>query len=156
MARRPLESEHGDPFTLLNAYDEWIQVLFTHKIMLEYCTSCNNTVSLEVKFHLVLTKSTPLTAIFSTFQTFLLILALLTWTVTFLLQIKTDGGGSAYRWCKSRGIEQQRFYEVTKLKEQFQEILQVCVTSSDVKVILLLNHLTTDSVYRLEITPEIE
>ena len=26
MARRPLESEHGDPFTLLNAYDEWIQV----------------------------------------------------------------------------------------------------------------------------------
>ena len=26
IARRPLESEHGDPFTLLNAYDEWIQV----------------------------------------------------------------------------------------------------------------------------------
>ena len=25
-ARRPLESEHGDPFMLLNAYDEWIQV----------------------------------------------------------------------------------------------------------------------------------
>ena len=26
IARRPLESEQGDPFTLLNAYDEWIQV----------------------------------------------------------------------------------------------------------------------------------
>ena len=26
VARRPLESEHGDPFTLLNAFDEWVQV----------------------------------------------------------------------------------------------------------------------------------
>ena len=26
LARRPLESDHGDPFTLLNAFDEWIQV----------------------------------------------------------------------------------------------------------------------------------
>ena len=25
-ARKPLESDHGDPFTLLNAFDEWIQV----------------------------------------------------------------------------------------------------------------------------------
>ena len=24
--RQPLESEHGDPFTLLNAFDEWIEV----------------------------------------------------------------------------------------------------------------------------------
>ena len=24
--RQPLESDHGDPFTLLNAYDEWLQV----------------------------------------------------------------------------------------------------------------------------------
>lgn len=26
LARRPLESDHGDPLTLLNAFDEWIQV----------------------------------------------------------------------------------------------------------------------------------
>lgn len=25
-ARKNLESDHGDPFTLLNAFDEWIQV----------------------------------------------------------------------------------------------------------------------------------
>ena len=24
--RQPLESDHGDPFTLLNAFDEWLQV----------------------------------------------------------------------------------------------------------------------------------
>ena len=29
VARRPLESEHGDPFTLLNAFDEWVQVRHT-------------------------------------------------------------------------------------------------------------------------------
>ena len=26
VARRPLESEHGDPFTLLNTFDEWVEV----------------------------------------------------------------------------------------------------------------------------------
>ena len=26
VARRPLESEHGDPFTLLNAFEEWVEV----------------------------------------------------------------------------------------------------------------------------------
>ncbi|XP_064390174.1 probable ATP-dependent RNA helicase DHX34 isoform X2 [Halichondria panicea] len=62
IARRPLESEQGDPFTLLNAYDEWIQM-------------------------------------------------------------KAEGSGSVHRWCRRRGLEQQRFYEITKLKEQFQEIL---------------------------------
>ena len=25
-ARKPLESDHGDPFTLINAFDEWIKV----------------------------------------------------------------------------------------------------------------------------------
>lgn len=83
MARRPLESEHGDPFTLLNAYDEWIQV--------------------RGMFSSVLLRR-----------------------LTFAHQVKTDtGGSSTYRWCKSRGIEQQRFYEITKLKEQFQAILEV-------------------------------
>ena len=26
VTRRPLESEHGDPFTLLNAFEEWVEV----------------------------------------------------------------------------------------------------------------------------------
>ncbi|KAL5482136.1 hypothetical protein EMCRGX_G022425 [Ephydatia muelleri] len=63
VARRPLESEHGDPFTLLNAFDEW-------------------------------------------------------------LQLKSEKGGASHQWCKRRGLEQQRFYEMTKLRDQFQEILQ--------------------------------
>ena len=31
--RRSLESEHGDPFTLLNAFDEWIEVRRTRRIL---------------------------------------------------------------------------------------------------------------------------
>ena len=40
--------------------------------------------------------------------------------------MKAEGSGSVHRWCRRRGLEQQRFYEITKLKEQFQEILLVC------------------------------
>jgi hypothetical protein len=39
--------------------------------------------------------------------------------------MKSEGSNAAHRWCKRRGLEQQRFYEITKLREQFQEILQV-------------------------------
>ena len=39
--------------------------------------------------------------------------------------MKSEGSNAAYRWCKRRGLEQQRFYEITKLREQFQEILRV-------------------------------
>lgn len=61
-SRKPLESDHGDPFTLLNAFDEWIQV-------------------------------------------------------------KAEGRGTR-KWCKRRALEEQRFYEMTKLKQQFKELLQ--------------------------------
>ena len=61
--RRTLESDHGDPFTLLKAYDEWLQA-----------------------------KSRE---------------------------------GSTRKWCKRRGLEEQRFYEMSKLKKQFEELLQV-------------------------------
>ncbi|XP_071481519.1 probable ATP-dependent RNA helicase DHX34, partial [Diadema antillarum] len=61
-ARRSLESDHGDPFTLLNAYDEWIQV-------------------------------------------------------------KASRSSSSRKWCKKRGLEEQRFYEMSKLKRQFKELL---------------------------------
>lgn len=30
-ARRPLESPHGDPLTLLNVFNEWVQVGFLSK-----------------------------------------------------------------------------------------------------------------------------
>ena len=29
-SRKSLESEHGDPVTLLNAFDEWMQVAFMY------------------------------------------------------------------------------------------------------------------------------
>ncbi|XP_067667167.1 probable ATP-dependent RNA helicase DHX34 [Haliotis asinina] len=61
-ARKPLESDHGDPFTLLNAADEWIQV-------------------------------------------------------------KAEGRGTK-KWCQRRGLEEQRFYEMNKLKRQFRELLR--------------------------------
>ena len=66
-ARKPLESDHGDPFTLLNAFDEWIQV-------------------------------------------------------------KAEGRGTR-KWCRRRGLEEQRFYEMSKLKQQFKELLKVGVYS---------------------------
>ena len=61
--RKELFSEHGDPFTLLNAYDEWI-----------------------------LTKS--------------------------------DRRSNSKKWCKRRGLEEQRFYEMSKLKRQFEDLLR--------------------------------
>jgi hypothetical protein len=69
VTRRPLESEHGDPFTLLNAFEEWVE-------------------------------------------------------------LKSGGGStSSHQWCRRRGLEQQRFYEMAKLRQQFQEILQAsCFT----------------------------
>lgn len=60
--RKELISDHGDPITLLNSYNEWIQ-------------------------------------------------------------IKTSGRNSK-NWCKRRGLEEQRFYEISKLKKQFYELLQ--------------------------------
>ena len=62
-SRKELISDHGDPLTLLNAFNEWIQ-------------------------------------------------------------IKTAKGNSA-KWCKRRGLEEQRFYEISKLKKQFYDLLQV-------------------------------
>ncbi|BFY97868.1 hypothetical protein BsWGS_00907 [Bradybaena similaris] len=61
-ARKPLESAHGDPFTLLNAFDEWIEV-------------------------------------------------------------KAQGLGTRV-WSRRRALEEQRFYEMTKLKRQFKDLLK--------------------------------
>ncbi|PIK34094.1 putative ATP-dependent RNA helicase DHX34 [Apostichopus japonicus] len=62
-ARKPLESDQGDPFTLLSAFNEWIQV-------------------------------------------------------------KAERGAGSRKWCKRRCLEEQRFYEMSKLKRQFRDLLK--------------------------------
>ncbi|KAG8448719.1 hypothetical protein GDO86_015696 [Hymenochirus boettgeri] len=62
-ARKPLESEHGDPFTLLNIFNEWIQV-------------------------------------------------------------KSSRSNNTRKWCRRRGLEEQRLYEMANLRRQFKELLR--------------------------------
>jgi len=62
-ARRNLDSDHGDPITLLNSFREW-------------------------------------------------------------LKIKADDRENSRKWCKRRGLEEQRFYEMTKLRKQFEQLLE--------------------------------
>ncbi|XP_073455117.1 probable ATP-dependent RNA helicase DHX34 [Aquarana catesbeiana] len=62
-ARKPLESELGDPFTLLNVFNEW-------------------------------------------------------------LQIKSNRGSNSRKWCRRRGLEEQRLYEMTNLRRQFKGLLK--------------------------------
>ena len=42
------------------------------------------------------------------------------------IKIKARHGNSA-GWCKKRGLEEQRFYEISKLKKQFYELLEVFI-----------------------------
>jgi len=73
-----LESDHGDPIILLNAFKQW-------------------------------------------------------------LELKSDGQNTNTRqWCKRRGFEEQRFYEMTKLRRQFKDLL-------DVNILLYLISLTIKS-----------
>lgn len=69
-ARKDLESDHGDPITLLNAYREWLDL---------------KSLNYERK-HVESTKV----------------------------------------WCRRRGLEEQRFFEITKLRNQFQDLLKDC------------------------------
>lgn len=66
-ARKDLESDHGDPITILNAYKEWLELKRGH-----FNRKNENT----------------------------------------------------KQWCKRRGLEEQRFYEITKLRNQFQDLLK--------------------------------
>lgn len=62
-----MESDHGDPITVLNAYKEWLELKrgqFNRK------------------------------------------------------------NESTKQWCRRRGLEEQRFYEITKLRRQFEELLK--------------------------------
>ena len=62
-SRRNLDSDHGDPITLLNSYREW-------------------------------------------------------------LEIKAINRENSKKWCRKRGLEEQRFYEMTKLRQQFKDLLE--------------------------------
>ncbi|XP_044527046.1 probable ATP-dependent RNA helicase DHX34 [Gracilinanus agilis] len=62
-ARKPLESDHGDPFTLLNAFNAWVQV-------------------------------------------------------------KSERGANSRKWCRRRGLEEHRLYEIANLRRQFKGLLQ--------------------------------
>ncbi|XP_043272720.1 probable ATP-dependent RNA helicase DHX34 isoform X2 [Venturia canescens] len=70
--RKKLESDHGDPITLLNAYKEWLKIKQENS------------------------------------------------------DESRSGWSSSRKWCKRRGIEEQRFYEMTKLRAQFKELLHDC------------------------------
>jgi len=70
-SRKKLESDHGDPITLLNAFKEWLEVKQENS------------------------------------------------------QEHRSGGNSSRKWCRRRGLEEQRFYEMTKLRAQFKDLLQV-------------------------------
>ncbi|XP_011163532.1 probable ATP-dependent RNA helicase DHX34 [Solenopsis invicta] len=71
-SRKKLESDHGDPITLLNAFKEWLEV--KQENAQEYRSNNN----------------------------------------------------SSRKWCRRRGLEEQRFYEMTKLRTQFKDLLQDC------------------------------
>jgi ATP-dependent RNA helicase DHX34 len=73
-ARKELESDHGDPITLLNAYKEW----------------------LEIK------------------------------QAKYVHRSKYENVENSKQWCRRRGLEEQRFYEMTKLRNQFQDLLSDC------------------------------
>lgn len=62
-ARRPLESDQGDPFTLFNVFNTWVQV-------------------------------------------------------------KSERSGNSRKWCRRRGIEEHRLYEMANLRRQFKELLE--------------------------------
>ncbi|XP_062861355.1 probable ATP-dependent RNA helicase DHX34 [Trichomycterus rosablanca] len=39
------------------------------------------------------------------------------------VKVKAERGSSSRKWCKRRGIEEQRLYEMTNLRQQFKEVL---------------------------------
>ncbi|XP_053209462.1 probable ATP-dependent RNA helicase DHX34 isoform X2 [Panonychus citri] len=40
------------------------------------------------------------------------------------LTIKSSGSEDSRKWCKRRGFEEQRFYEITKLRKQFRDVIK--------------------------------
>jgi len=69
-ARKSLDSDHGDPLTLLNTYRAWLE------------------------------------------------------------EKANSDANRTKKWCKRRGLEEQRFYEMTKLRQQFKSLLKVVFKNS--------------------------
>ncbi|KAK3570644.1 hypothetical protein QTP86_024558, partial [Hemibagrus guttatus] len=40
------------------------------------------------------------------------------------VQVKGDSGGGSKKWCKRRGLEEQRLYEIANLRKQFKDLLR--------------------------------
>ncbi|CAD6227225.1 GSCOCG00006035001-RA-CDS [Cotesia congregata] len=66
-SRKKIESDHGDPITLLNAFREWLEI-----------------------------------------------------------KQESSHENNSRKWCKRRGLEEQRFYEMIKLRSQFKDLLNDC------------------------------
>lgn len=64
-----MESDHGDPITILNAYKEWLELK-------------------QARFD------------------------------------RRENAQNTKQWCRRRGLEEQRFYEITKLRNQFEDLLR--------------------------------
>lgn len=64
-----MESDHGDPITVLNAYKEWLELK-------------------QARFD------------------------------------RREHAENTKQWCRRRGLEEQRFYEITKLRNQFEDLLR--------------------------------
>jgi len=47
------------------------------------------------------------------------------------LKIKAKRSESSRQWCRRHGVEEQRLYEMVKLKSQFQDILEDCLNELD-------------------------
>jgi len=47
------------------------------------------------------------------------------------LKIKAKRNESSRQWCRRHGVEEQRLYEMVKLKSQFQDILEDCLNELD-------------------------
>ncbi|XP_044731151.1 probable ATP-dependent RNA helicase DHX34 [Chrysoperla carnea] len=69
-----IESDDGDPITLLNIYRQWLHIKYTTSTTTSSNQSSNN----------------------------------------------------SRKWCRKHGLEEQRFYEITKLRAQFQQLLEDC------------------------------
>jgi HrpA-like RNA helicase len=80
-ARQALISDHGDVFTLINTYREWIRV------SLGFCV------------HLLISSTRK------------------------CAQVRVEGQEYTRRWCRQRGIEEQRLYDISKLRQQFADLL---------------------------------
>ncbi|XP_057341337.1 probable ATP-dependent RNA helicase DHX34 [Microplitis mediator] len=73
-SRKKLESDHGDPITLLNTFREWLEI--------------KQESSHESR--------------------------------------DRNNSSNSRKWCKRRGLEEQRFYEMIKLRSQFKDLLSDC------------------------------